>query len=133
MAIDLTLAQLVAALRLGTSAAETAEATRLLAYVYQAIQREAPDAPAVISNEAAIRLAAYLYDQPTSSAGDQVANALRFSGAKGILLPYRVHRAGAVSDDDKSDDDKSGGQRRCRPTRPPQRTGADDIPRLHQI
>ena len=127
MAIDLTLAQLVAALRLGTSAAETAEATRLLAYVYQAIQREAPDAPAVISNEAAIRLAAYLYDQPTSSAGDQVANALRFSGAKGILLPYRVHRAGAVSDDDKSDDDKSGGTPAPVPSDPSAaaRTGAE--------
>ena len=107
MAIDLTLAQLTAALRLGDSAAETAEATRLLAYVYAAVPREAPDAPAVISNEAAIRLGAYLYDQPTTSQGDQVANALRFSGAKGILLPYRVHRAGNVSV--VSDDDDSGG------------------------
>ena len=100
MAIDLTQPQLTAALRLGDSAAETAEATRLLAYVYQAIQREAPDAPAVISNEAAIRLGAYLYDQPTTSQGDLAANALRFSGAKAILLPYRSHRAGNVSDDD---------------------------------
>ena len=103
MAIDLTLEQLTAALRLGTSQAETDEATRLLAYVYAAVQRETPDAPAVISNEAAIRLAAYLYDQPTTSQGDQVANALRFSGAKAILLPYRSHRAGNVNDDDSAD------------------------------
>ena len=107
MAIDLTLAQLTAALRLGDSAAETAEATRLLAYVYAAVPREAPDAPAVISNEAAIRLAAYLYDQPTTSQGDLVANALRFSGAKAILLPYRSHRAGNVSVD-SADPDPSG-------------------------
>ena len=107
MAIDLTLEQLTAALRLGTSQAETDEASRLLAYVYAAVPREAPDAPAVVSNEAAIRLAAYLYDQPTTSQGDQVANALRFSGAKALLLPYRVHRAGNVSVD-SADPDPSG-------------------------
>ena len=93
MAIDLTLEQLTAALRLGDSAAETAEATRLLAYVYAAVPREAPDAPAVISNEAAIRLAAYLFDSHTSSPGDVFANSLRNSGAKTMLLPYRIHRA----------------------------------------
>ena len=94
MAVTLTVEALAAALRLGDSAEETAEVTRLLAYVSEAIPQHAPDAPNVAHNEAARRLAGYLFDQPEASRSDAYANALRNSGAARMLLPYRIHRAG---------------------------------------
>ena len=94
MAVTITVAELQAALRLGDTAEETAEVTRLLAYVSEAITQHAPDAPDVAHNEAARRLAGYLFDQPESSRGMAYANALRNSGAARMLLPYRIHRAG---------------------------------------
>ena len=97
MAVTLTVAELLAALRMGNSAEETAEATRLLAYATEAVTRHAPDAPDVVHNEATIRIAGYLFDQPTASRNAAFANALRNSGAGAILLPYRVHRGGNVS------------------------------------
>ena len=92
-----TVEALVAALRLGSSAEETAEATRLLAYATTALEAYAPGAPANVQNEAVIRLAGYLFDQPTTSRGDAYANAPRNSGALRMLLPYRVHRAGSTA------------------------------------
>ena len=92
--VTLTVEQLAAALRLGNSTEETAEATRLLAYATEAVARYAPNAPDATSNEAAIRLAAYLFDMPNAGRGVGYANALRNSGAQSILIPYRVHRAG---------------------------------------
>ena len=99
MAITLTVQQLAAALRLGDSAEETAEATRLLAYVTEAVKKHAVDAPDVIANEAAIRLAGYLYDMPNAGRGAGHADVLRNSGVLALLLPYRVHRAGVASGD----------------------------------
>lgn len=92
----ITVVELAAALRLGDSAEETAEASRLLRYATEAINRRAPDAPVVVSNEAAVRLCGYLFDQPTAGRGNVYANALRNSGADAMLLPWRVHRAGNV-------------------------------------
>ena len=54
--------------------------------------------PDVVLNEATIRLSAYLYDQPTASGGLGFANAMRFSGAARILLPYRIHRAATTAE-----------------------------------
>ena len=51
-----------------------------------------------IVNEAAIRLAGYLFDQPNAGRGLSYANAGRNSGAWAILLPFRVHRAGSTGD-----------------------------------
>ena len=96
MAVTLTVDELRAALRLGTTAEETSEATRLLAYATTAVTQHAPNAPDVVMNEAVIRLSGYLFDQPYAPAGDRYKNALRGSGAAAILLPYRVHRAGSV-------------------------------------
>ena len=96
MAVTFTAAELRAALRLGSTSEETAQTTRLLAYAADAVQKHAPDAPDPVHNEAAIRLAGYLYDQPTAPTGAGHANALRNSGAAAMLLPYRVHRAGSV-------------------------------------
>ena len=98
MAVTLTQAELSAALRLGTSAEEVAEATRLLTYATEAVTQHAADAPDAVQNEAAIRLAGYLFDQPFAGRGHGYANALRNSGAARILLPYRVHRAGSTND-----------------------------------
>ena len=100
MAVTLTATDLASAIRIGSSAEETAQATRLLAYATEAISRHLgtayDDAPEAILNEAAIRLAGYLYDQPTAAGGASFANALRNSGAAAMLLAYRMHRAGSV-------------------------------------
>ena len=102
MALTLTQAQLSAAIRLGDSAEEVAEATRLLAFVTEAISRHLgaayEAAPEVIVNEAAIRLAGYLFDQPNAGRGLPFANAGRNSGAWAILLPFRIHRAGSTGE-----------------------------------
>ena len=96
MAVTITVTALAAAMRLGDSTEETAEATRLLALGTEAVTKYAPEAPEATMNEAVIRLCAYLYDQPHAARGDGFANALRSSGAAGLLLPYREHRAGLV-------------------------------------
>ena len=98
MAVTLTQAQLSAALRMGSTTEENAEATRLLAYATEAVTKHAPEATDVAHNEAAIRLAGYLFDQPSAGRGMAFANALRNSGAGTILLPYRIVRAGSVED-----------------------------------
>ena len=102
MAVTLTQVQLSAAIRLGDSTEETAEATRLLAFTTEAISRHLGDAydtaPEAIVNEAAIRLAGYLFDQPNAGRGVSFANAGRNSGAWTILLPFRVHRAGTTGE-----------------------------------
>ena len=100
MPLTLTQAELSAALRLDDSPEEVAESTRLLAYATEAISRHLGDAyasaPTAIVNEAGIRLAAYLFDQPTAGRGLSFANAGRNSGAWAILLPFRIHRAGST-------------------------------------
>ena len=102
MAVTLTQIELSSAIRLGDSAEEVAEATRLLAFATEAISRHLgdayADAPETIVNEAAIRLAGYFYDQPNAGRGLSFANAGRNSGAWAILLPFRVHRAGTTGD-----------------------------------
>ena len=45
-------------------------------------------------NEAVRRLTGYLFDQPEAGRGMAYANALRNSGAAGMLLPYRIHGLG---------------------------------------
>ena len=107
MAVTLTVAELSLAIRLGDTAEETAQATRLLAYATEAASRYLGDAysttPSIAVNEFCIRLCGYLYDQPHVGKGMALGNAIRSSGAGAILLPYRVRRAGrattAASDD----------------------------------
>ena len=92
--VTLTVAELAAALRLGDSAEETAEVTRLLAYATEAVTQHAPSASETAMNEAVRRLSGYLFDQPEAGRGMAYANAMRSSGAARMLLPYRIHRAG---------------------------------------
>ena len=94
MAVTLTIEELQAALRLGDSAEETAEVTRLHAYASEAVTRHAPQASDTAMNEAVRRLTGYLFDQPEAGRGMAYANALRNSGAAGMLLPYRIHGLG---------------------------------------
>ena len=63
------------------------EVTRLLAYVTVAIGKAAPAAPALVANEAAIRLAGWLFDATLSARG--VRDPLRASGAWSLLACYR--------------------------------------------
>ena len=102
MAVNLTAADLAAALRVGSTPEETAEVTRLLAYCTEAISKHLgaayADAPEVIVNEAVVRLAGYSYDKPYAPRGVGYAKALSNSGAGAILLPYRVHRAGSTAE-----------------------------------
>ena len=98
MAVTLTATELAAALRLGDSPEETAEATRLLAYVQEAVTRHVETAPDAVHNEAARRLAGYLFDQPEAARGDAYAAAGRNSGAWAILAPYRIRRAGTIGE-----------------------------------
>ena len=100
--MTLTAAALRAALRLGDSSEESSEADRLLAYASATVVKHAPDAVDVAHNEAVVRLAGYLFDQPNAGRGVVHADALRNSGARSILLPYRTHRAGAVAAEGES-------------------------------
>ena len=99
MAISLTIAELLAALRLTDTPEELAEATRLHALASEVTTTTAPDAPDVVQNECVVRLAAFLYDQPNAAPGDSYANAWRASGAARLALPYVIHRAGLVGGD----------------------------------
>ena len=102
MALTITVSQLASAMRVGTTSTEVEQVTRLLVYAEVAISQHlgstyatTPDAAV---NEAAIRIASYLYDQPTASSGLAFGNAMRFSGAARILLPYRLHKAGSTAE-----------------------------------
>ena len=97
MAVTISAKDLAAALRLGDSAEELAQVTRLLSFATLAVGKHAPDAPEAVQNESVIRIAGYLYDAPTAARGVGFAAVLRNSGAAGMLLPYRVHRAGSTS------------------------------------
>ena len=100
MAITISQAELSAALRLGTTAEENAEVTRLLAYATTAVIKHAPAAPDTAHNEAVILVSGYLFDKPTASRGASYANAMRNSGAGAVLLPYREIRGVNSADAD---------------------------------
>ena len=100
MAVTLTVAQLSAAIRVGNSAEEVAEVTRLLAWATETVSKHLgttySSTPETIVNEAVIRLAGYQFDRPyASSLG--LADVLRNSGAAAILLPYRIIDAGTTA------------------------------------
>ena len=87
---------------------DSTTATRLLSVATELVTRYAPDAPGAISNEAVIRAAGWLAEQPSAaitseSEGDirtsyspTMLSALRHSGAMGLLSPWKIRRAGAI-------------------------------------
>ena len=97
MAVTLTVAKLMANTGVDDIDDATELVTERLAYVTEAVTHNVPVAPDVVHNEAAIRLAGYLYDSPRAPSGTRYANAMRNSGAASILFPYRVHSAGLAN------------------------------------
>ncbi len=98
MAVTLTAAALAEAIRVCDTPEETAQVERLLAVATALVVRHAPDAPGDIHGEAAIRVAGYLFDMPQAARGAGYADVLRNCGALALMLPWRVHRAGAADE-----------------------------------
>ena len=96
MAVTIRLPELRNAIRTEQSSEEDQILTRLLAVGTALVERAAPDAPDEVANEAVVRVSAYLYDQPPAARNNGTSNALRNSGAAGLLLPWRTHRAGST-------------------------------------
>ena len=83
-------------------------ATRLLAVSTELVNRYAPAAPDSVGNEAVIRTAGYLSEQPAapirsektgnieSSFAVTHLSAVRHSGAMALLSPYKIRRGGAI-------------------------------------
>ena len=103
MAVDISIADLAASIRVGSTSKETAEVTRLRDYSILAISTHLgntyEDTPPVAANMAASLLTGFYYDKPTVSTGVGLANAMKFSGAIKVLLPYKVFGAGLVGGD----------------------------------
>ena len=76
--------------------ADETSAARLRPVVVSIVERYAPDAPPEIKDEAAIRIAAYLFDAPPAPSGHGHANALTNSGAGALLSSWKVRRAGVI-------------------------------------
>ena len=104
MAVTITAAELQAAI-----GSDLATAERLRSVVTEMVQEYAGHAPANISNEAAVRVAGWLYAHPpdgltTNVIGDLTArfsggsmlSPLKYSGAQSLLNPYKVRRAGSA-------------------------------------
>ena len=122
MAVTLTEAELSEALvgnmaRVGVLMSEASaladlDAARLLPVVVELVDHYAPNAPAEIANEAAIRCAGYLAQHPADARQSESYNilgvqfetshatgavsSLRASGAMALLTPYKVRRAGKI-------------------------------------
>ena len=87
---------------------DSATATRLLAVATALVERYALEAPDAISNEAVIRTAGWLSEQPAAAIRSETegdistsyapthTSALRHSGAMALLSPWKVRRAGAA-------------------------------------
>ena len=103
MAVTLTEAQLAEAVGV-----DSTMATRLLAVATELVNRFAPDAPDPVSNEATIRCAGWLAEQPSvaitsetegdirTSYAPTMQSALRHSGAMALLSPWKNRRGGTI-------------------------------------
>lgn len=99
----ITIIQLAAALRIGDGVAAPVEPTlsiltRLDGVADAMIQLFAETAPDAIKDEAVVRFAGYLYDQPTTGRRDSYGNAWRNSGAAALVAPWVSHRAAEKSE-----------------------------------
>ena len=88
-----TVADVREALRV-TDGQDEAILTRILGAASALVEKEAPGAPDVVKDEATIRVAAYLYDAPTTGTV-ATANVCRNSGAQLLLRPW-VKRGAVV-------------------------------------
>ena len=89
--------------------ADSTVAARLLSVATEAVEAYAPEGPDETHNEAAIRMAGWLYAHPPDGltenqvgdvrarfSGGSMLSPLRFSGAMALLSPYAERRAGAL-------------------------------------
>ena len=93
-----SLGELACALRIGDGTTNPEEPQRgmikrLMEVAEALVSVTAPAAPETIRDEASIRIAAYLYDAPTSAASDRYAAAMVNSGAGGLLSRWVSRRA----------------------------------------
>ena len=107
MTVSITAAQLAERIE-GAAASNPNVAAQLLQTVTALVEREAPNAPEAIQNEAAVRFAGYLAQSDFGTIRKEgigprdveyvVNHAAMFRncGAKGLLSPYKVRRAGAI-------------------------------------
>ena len=91
--------ELSAALRIGDGSTATPEPTlsiltRLLGVGQAFVELRAEGAPDPIKDEAVIRMAAYLYDQPTAGAEGRFSDAWRNSGAAALVARWVIQRLG---------------------------------------
>ncbi len=103
--VAVTISAAVVAAATGT---DSATAERLLAVAMALVARYGADAPDEVENEAALRVAGYLFAQPKASiraesVGSISADfapsrqgALRHSGAMSLLSPWKIRRAGLI-------------------------------------
>ena len=91
MPVTITIAQLSEAARLTVSGSPAppylAIVTRQLAVATAHIEEYAPDAPADVQNEAAIRFVGHLLDAPP---GRTPQSSFSHSGAKALLAPWHL-------------------------------------------
>ena len=103
MAVTLTVQQLAYSLRLLADTTESVEEpiagvlSGLLGSTSALVLQYAPRAPDAIHNEAATRLAGFLYDVPPG-ANRQSINPMRDCGAMSLLSSFRVQRATVLDD-----------------------------------
>ena len=109
MAVTITAAQL--AERIAGAANDPDVAAQLLAVATALVEKEGPDAPAAIQNEAVIRFAGYLAQSDFGTIRKESigprdveyqinhAGAFRNCGAKALISPWKVRRAGLIEND----------------------------------
>ena len=100
MAVTLTAIALAGKMRLGDGQSDLPEPLGstiggLLDSVTAMVERNAPDAPESVQNEAATRLAAFLFEAPVSR---QSQNPMAQSGAGAMLAPWRRQRVRPTGD-----------------------------------
>ena len=96
MAVTITANELAGAIKLDVlDSVDIAESERLLSVSTELVQKQAPGAPGSIQNEAVIRIAGYLLDQPTAPRGGRFSNSFEHSGAASLLRPW-IKRGGRI-------------------------------------
>ena len=94
-----TVEELSAALRIGDGIVATPEPTlsiltRLLGVGQAFVELRADGAPDAIKDEATVRMAAYLWDQPNAAVGGRYSDAWYSSGASALVARWVIRRLG---------------------------------------
>ena len=100
--MSVSIIQLAAGLRVGDGVASPDEPllsilTRLDGVADAFLGLLASDSPSAVQDEAKVRFASYLYDQPNVVSGDRYASAWRNSGAAALVANWQVRRVVADS------------------------------------